>query len=251
MVKYNSDSDLGPTSRNKINRTGIRLPVLLVLALQFSAYSINAHDAEDSAVLGNTISGKVDIVTMSGEHKQDRSNIVVFVEGVTLPAKPQQVEDSTRIGHKGKRFSPEVLPIVRGDSVDFFNDDDIFHNVFSLSRTQPFDLGVYPKGSSRMVRFDRTGLVRIYCNLHPNMVGNILILNNPYYAVTDPNGSYTISDVPDGQYRLRVWTEFSDAIGKDIDLTKRSVHSHSFTITETKKRIKHKNKYGKPYNGKY
>ena len=251
MVKYNSVSDFGLRPFRMINRARNRLLVLLLLALQFSAYSTNAHDAEDAAAPANTISGKVDIVTMSGEHKQDRSNIVVFVEGATLPDKPQPMQDSTRIGHKGKRFSPEVLPIVRGDSVDFFNDDDIFHNVFSLSRTQPFDLGVYPKGSSRMLRFDRTGLVRIYCNLHPNMVGNILILNNPYFAVTDPNGSYTISGIPDGKYRLRVWSEFTDEIGKDIDLTKSSVHSHSFTITETKKRVKHKNKYGKPYNGKY
>ncbi len=83
------------------------------------------------------------------------------------------------------------------------------------------------------------------------MVSSILVLNSPYYAVTDIDGNYFINGVPDGQYRLRVWYEFSDEIDKSIGLTKGSVHSHSFTITETKKRVKHKNKYGKTYTGKY
>ena len=238
-------------STSGTHRAGLRFRVFLVLALQFQVHSVLAADNQEVASSGNSISGNVNVVTMSGEHKQDRSNIVVFVEGVSVPDQVRQPQDIPQIGHKGKRFSPEIVPIVRGNSVDFFNDDNIFHNVFSLSKTKPFDLGIYPQGSSKLVSFDRTGLVKIYCNLHPNMVGNILILNNPYYALTDANGDYSISGVPDGQYRLRAWYEFSGEIEKTIDLTKGSAHSHSFTITETKKRVKHKNKYGKPYTGKY
>ena len=249
MVK--SCSVIRLLSPSGTTRAGLRFLVFLILALQFRVHCVMAADDQKLARPGITISGNVDVLTMSGEHKQDRSNIVVFVEGVSGPYQAQQPRDVPRIGHKGKRFSPGITPIVRGNSVDFFNDDNIFHNVFSLSKTKPFDLGVYPKGSSKLVNFDRTGLVKIYCNLHPNMVGNILILNNPYYAVTDTYGNYSISGVPEGQYRLRVWYEFSNELEKTIHLTKGSAHSHSFTITETKKRVKHKNKYGKPYTGKY
>lgn len=233
------------------SRVGLRFLVWLILAHLFGVHSVMAADDQELARPGNSISGNVDVVTMSGEQRQDRSNIVVFVEGVSVPYQAQQPQAIPQIGHKGKRFSPEIMPIVRGNSVDFFNDDNIFHNVFSLSKAKRFDLGVTPQGSSKLVKFDRAGLVKIYCNLHPNMVSSILVLNSPYYAVTDIDGNYSINGVPDGQYRLRVWYEFSDEIDKSIDLTKGSVHSHSFMITETKKRVKHKNKFGKTYTGKY
>lgn len=238
-------------SVSRTSQARVHLSLFLILTFQFCGHAAMAAGDHDGANLGNTISGNIVVVTISGEHKKDRSNFVVFVDGISTPYQAQQPQDIPRIGHKGKRFSPEIMPIVRGSSIDFFNDDNIFHNVFSLSKTKPFDLGVYPKGTSKLVSFDRTGLVKIYCNLHPNMVGNILILNNPYYAVTDTNGDYSINGVPDGQYRLRVWHELSAEIDKSIDLTEGNSHSHSFTIRETRKRVKHRNKYGKPYKEKY
>ncbi len=109
------------------------------------------------------------------------------------------------LDQRGMQFRPQVLPIVAGTTVEFPNQDNVFHNVFSYSEPGEFDLGRYPKGDSRSVRFDTPGIVRVYCDIHASMNATILVLDNPFFAVPDERGTYEISDIPPGEYVVHCW----------------------------------------------
>ena len=102
-------------------------------------------------------------------------------------------------------FHPQVLPILVGTTVDFPNRDNLFHNVFSYSQPKEFDLGRYPTGMQKSVRFDNPGIVRVYCDIHSHMNATILILDNPYFAVPDDQGNFSIKNVPRGTYTVKFW----------------------------------------------
>ena len=199
----------------------------------------------------NTVSGAVEILKKDGSAKNYRSNVIVFLEQTGDKPSYQAPAEDIVISQRGRRFRPAVLPIVRGTSLAFPNDDKVLHNVFSLSKTKPFDLGNYKKGESRSVSFDSPGISKVYCNIHPKMELDVLVLNNPYFAKTAKDGSYSIAGVPDGDYTLRVWHELSEPVSKPISLTGGEVQQHQLQIQISKIRAKHNNKYDKPYRGKY
>lgn len=134
------------------------------------------------------------------------ADVVVSIEGApeaktpSSAAKPKAVMDQ-----KDLKFSPRVLAIAAGTTVDFPNDDKTFHNVFSNSEAKKFDLGLYPSGQSRSVTFDKPGVVKILCNAHPNMEAYIVVKNHRYFGVTDGHGNYSLAGVPLGKYRVEVW----------------------------------------------
>ena len=103
---------------------------------------------------------------------------------------------------RDQRFVPHVLAITTGTTVDFPNGDVFYHNVFSLSKTARFDLGRYAVGSSKSVRFDRPGIVRVFCEIHSHMSAFVLVFAHHYFAVTDAEGRYHIDDVPPGTYTV-------------------------------------------------
>ena len=104
-------------------------------------------------------------------------------------------------------FLPHVLGITRGSTVDFPNDDPIFHNVFSLSSAATFDLRRYPRGQSRSRPFPKAGIVKVYCNIHSHMSATILVMDNPYFTVPARDGAFELANVPAGQYTLVGWHE--------------------------------------------
>ena len=104
-------------------------------------------------------------------------------------------------------FVPHVLAITTGTTVEFPNSDRIYHNVFSLSKTRSFDLGRYAVGRSKSVRFDRPGIVRVFCDIHSHMSAFILVFNHPFFALTDAEGRYRIDRVPPGSYSVVAWNE--------------------------------------------
>ena len=85
------------------------------------------------------------------------------------------------------------------------NDDVIFHNVFSYSTPNDFDLGLYPRGESRAKTFQYPGVVRIYCSIHESMSATIFVAPSSHFAVAEPDGDFALRDVPPGKYRLRTW----------------------------------------------
>jgi hypothetical protein len=108
---------------------------------------------------------------------------------------------------RDQTFLPHVLAITVGTTVDFPNSDVTFHNVFSLSKTKTFDLGRYSRGKSKAVRFDRPGVVQVFCDIHSHMSAYILVFAHRYFAVTDQAGTFSIAGVPPGSYTLAVWHE--------------------------------------------
>jgi plastocyanin len=140
-------------------------------------------------------------------HARDEwRNIVVYVDRVPAGVGSPPVERAV-LRQRDERFSPHVLPIVRGTTVEFPNEDPLFHNVFSLSRAKEFDLGRYPRGASRSVAFDQTGIVQVFCHIHSDMSAVVLVLDNGYFAVPDSSGRYAIPDLPPGEYTLVAWHE--------------------------------------------
>ena len=225
----------------------IRHVLLLVLCLLTSSIII----ARSASASSNIVSGKISVSDRKGKDVTVRSNVVVFIDGLNL----QQLElvDKTPylISHKNRQFSPRVLPILKGQVLDFYNDDSIFHNVFSLSKANTFDLGIYPEGTSKLVTFNRSGLVKIYCNIHPNMISNILVLNNSLFTRTNNAGEFEIKNVPDGDITIRIWHENGDEASKKITVSGGKRFEESFQIVETKFFRPHKNKFGKTYKSKY
>lgn len=116
-----------------------------------------------------------------------------------------------RLVQKDKMFTPHLLVVPTGSSVEFPNQDPFFHNVFSLFNGKRFDLGLYESGTSRAVRFDREGVSYIFCNIHPEMGAIVLSLGTPYYGVSTAAGAVAIHNVPPGSYRLHVWSEVAQS----------------------------------------
>lgn len=155
--------------------------------------------------------------------KMDYSGAVVWLDAVgvkpQLPIAPPRV----RMTQRDKVFSPHTMAITVGTTVDFPNFDPIFHNVFSNYDGQPFDLGLYQPGSTRSVTFTKAGVVRVFCNIHASMSAAIAVLDRPFFAVSEKNGSFKISGIPDGDYRLRLYHERAgkatlDALGRRVSL---------------------------------
>jgi len=143
--------------------------------------------------------------------KVDYSALRDFVVNIEQPfndivpeALRSQVVKTTQ---KDANFDPHVLPVVVGTTVRWPNEDDIFHNVFSMSEAKEFDLGYYKKEKEPAVRFDRVGKVDVFCAIHTKMHCIILVLPNPYFAMADEKGRFTIKNVPAGTYQLRGWHE--------------------------------------------
>jgi Plastocyanin len=132
-------------------------------------------------------------------------NVVLYVQDA--PGAPQSPPAHAAMTQDDERFTPHVLPVLRGTTVDFPNADDVFHNVFSLSSARTFDLGRYPKGSAKAVTFDRSGVVQVFCHIHSDMSAVILVLDNPYFAQPARTGRYAIEDVPPGEYTVVGWHE--------------------------------------------
>lgn len=201
---------------------------------------------------GNTVSGEINLMDKDGSAKKYRSDVVVFLEQVgTKQSFEAAPKDDIVISQRGRKFRPSVVPILKGTALVFPNDDRVLHNVFSLSKMAPFDLGNYAQHESRSVTITHSGLVTVYCNMHPAMQLDVLVLDNPYFAKTKQDGLYAIENVPDGDYILRVWHELSEEINKPVTLKGGEIQQHNFDMQLTKIRAEHDNKYGKPYRGKY
>ena len=142
---------------------------------------------------------------------EDMHEFLVFIDGhfATTNLTTNVVQVSTRrVAQQGATFSPHILPVVAGTTVEWPNEDNIFHNVFSVSDAKQFDLGLY-KGNppEKRITFDKPGRVDVYCSIHQNMHCVVYVLENSFFAVTDKRGNYSISGVPPGTYKLKAWHE--------------------------------------------
>src|SRR5579864_4314509 len=162
------------------------------------------------AALAGDIEGKV--AGMKGKS-------VVYVDaiaGKTFPAP----KDHPVMDQKGLMFSPHVMVVQQGTTVDFLNSDTVQHNVFWTAiggdKKLGHNLGTWPKGEKRSFTFDKPGVVPMLCNVHPEMAGYLVVSPTPYFAESDDSGAYKIKDVPDGSYSVTVWHEGAKAQSKPV-----------------------------------
>jgi plastocyanin len=191
-----------------------------------------------------TLRGRVAVVEKDGRPAKDAADAVVWVEGPKTRPRPS----SATIAMKGKAFVPRVAVVPMGGSVEFPNQDSIFHNVFSVSGENRFDLNLYKKPKSASKLFEHPGVVRIYCNIHPQMSGFVIVRDNPYWARVGADGSFAIPDVPAGTWVVKGWHERSGESAQTLQVPEAGAVSVSLTLDASKfKRAPHKNKFGKDY----
>jgi plastocyanin len=157
-----------------------------------------------------TVTGRVELSDSKDaavRKQKDYSGVVVWLEPVEGAAPAPTGPGSAQMIQKDKTFSPHVLAVRVGTSVNFPNFDPIFHNAFSNYDGKQFDVGLYAPGSSRKVNFGKAGVVRVFCNIHATMSAVIVVLNTPYYDTTGKNGAFKFADVPAGEYSLHVFHE--------------------------------------------
>lgn len=176
-------------------------------------------------VLAGTIKGKVTI-----PHVRTLADVVVYLDkasGQFPPSKQHAV-----MNQKNLAFVPHVLPVVVGTTVDFLNSDQVLHNVFTPDKcANKFNLGTWPKGQYRSFTFDKVGCSPVLlCNVHPEMEGFIVVLQNPYFALTDKTGLYKIADVPEGTYTLRVWNRKTLDVKQEVTVPTEEAVTSDITL---------------------
>ena len=203
-----------------------------------------------SPLIAADISGQI---KLSSGGKALRS--VEAVDGVVYfrprtpvaPVAPVAPELPFVLSTERKSFTPRVLPIPAGSTVVFPNNDPILHNAFSTSTGNTFDVGLYGQGDQgEPVRFVNPGLVRVYCNVHHNMVAHIVVLDTPFFAVPDEQGRFRISNVPEGPGELLLWHERSTLWRKPV-LVDGDVQQEISLELNRRRVPQHLNKFGKPY----
>ncbi len=195
------------------------------------------------------VAGQV-VITRGRRLKKDRSNVVIVVQGIPDSA-PTPSETPVVIDQTDKTFHPRITVIPTGTTVDFPNNDRVFHNVFSVSRATTFDLGLYKAGSSKSVEFDRAGVIDIYCNIHPQMSAKVLVVDTVHYAVTGPDGSFTLPDVPPGIHPFMAWQADGESFEGTVEVEAGKTSRLTIQLKEDRwSRDRHTRKDGTPY-GRY
>jgi plastocyanin len=189
-----------------------------------------------------TVSGVVRTTVRQGTIA---ARAVVYAEPLDRPAAPKAVKVS--LIQKNKSFSPDVLGVPVGSTIDFPNDDPIFHNVFSLSSPAPFDLGLYRAGASKMLVFSAVATYRVFCNIHPQMTALVVVVPTSFVTVTGTDGAFVL-DLPPGTYRLTVVSGRAAPIVKEISVPAAGLRVDDLALDERLFRDeRHRNKFGKEY----
>ncbi len=210
-----------------------------------------------SALQAATVKGRVQLENSresSVTKRRDYSGVVLWLapaEGRESALTPR-VASATMV-QKNKTFSPHILAVEVGASVAFPNYDPIFHNAFSSYDGRVFDLGLYPPGTTRSVKFDRPGIVRVFCNIHSSMSAVIVVVAGPWFATTAAAGNFEIADVPAGEYTLNVFHERAapetlNALQRQVALGGGPLDLGLLRISEAGYLpLPHRNKYGADY----
>lgn len=225
----------------------IRRSFLKVIGVAVLAISCSAQNQD--------VTMHFDVVREGGKNKtKDSSNVVAWLTPASGALRPAATPaPPLRLVQKNKSFSPHLLVVPVGSVVEFPNRDPFFHNVFSLFEGKRFDLGLYEAGGTRLVHFDRVGISYVFCNIHPEMSAVIVVVDTPYYGVSNRVGELNIRDVPPGNYVLHIWSEESSpeqlqALTRRVSISDAPRSLGSLRLTETPGlRLSHNNKYDQPY----
>lgn len=198
-----------------------------------------------AAVPAGTIVGKVDMVEKGGRRATDLSDVIVYVEGAKVKPRPA----TATMVMKGKAFNPRVVVVPVGGTVQFPNEDPIFHNAFSVSGDNRFDMELYKRPKVGSFTFQHPGIVKVYCNIHPQMSAVVVVRDNPLFTKAAADGSFTIENVPAGRYAVKAWHERGGEAAEEVAVTDTGQAQARFSLDgSTFKAVPHKNKFGKDYS---
>jgi plastocyanin len=190
------------------------------------------------------VSGRVTVTEAGGKPATDIATAVVYLEGEGPRATPVRAEMSL----DGRNFTPRVAVVPVGSTVSFPNHDPFNHNVFSVSESNAFDLGLYGRGRSESHRFRHPGVVRLYCNIHPRMSGFVIVVANAYFTQPSADGTYRLADVGAGTYVLHVWYERAPEVTRRITVPTGGLAEVDVALDASGYKWEpHKNKYGQEY----
>lgn len=150
----------------------------------------------------STYSRSIPTVALAPE--SELRHVVVYVKDAPKTAVAPM---HAAIRQRNENFVPRVVAVTVGSEVDFPNDDPIYHNVFSLSRVKTFDLGRYPQGKSRRQRFDKPGVVKVFCQIHSHMSATVMVFDHPWFVIPAEQGTFELSGVPPGMHQVTAWHE--------------------------------------------
>jgi len=192
------------------------------------------------------LSGKLSVLTVSvGSRVRGPEEALVFLEDAPntggLPSGPFKMEQA------GKSFIPDLLIVPVGAEVQFPNLDSILHNVFSVSPVNTFDLGLHKSGDQVSVKFARPGIVPIYCNIHPQMVGHVVVVGNPFFTHPKPDGTFSFKAVPTGTFHLVAWFPYGDPARQAVTVAAGQRAQVEVKIKESASASRHERKDGSRY----
>lgn len=195
-----------------------------------------------------TVAGRVTVLERGDKAATDVGQAVVWLDGARRAGAPVQ-PDTARVVAADKEFRPRVTVIPVGGTVSFPNNDAFDHNVFSLSQEAPFDLGLYGRGQAKAVQFTKPGIIRVYCNVHAQMSAFVVVPASPWYAQPGADGSFTIANVPPGEYMLQAWHQRAAAFAaQTIRVGANGVAGLDLKLdARGYKFVQHLDKFGQPY----
>jgi plastocyanin len=211
--------------------------VFVFISLIFSAQSF-AHN----------VSGTVEVILKGEKKKPDLSSVIVYLDPVGTDAKidPAVQKKQFVMSTKNKSFVPRALAVPLGATVSFPNYDSIFHNLFSVSTPNQFDLGLYKGGASKSKSFEHPGIVKVFCNVHPQMSATIIVSASKYFTLADKAGNFDLGLVPNGSFALRAYADEGQAT-QPIQVSDTPLKLKLIINGRTFKKVPHKNKFGKDY----
>ena len=199
-----------------VKRLGRRTAVLAAIVAG-AAVAADHSAAQQPAVVRGRVSIGIPVATKRATNTYSRTiqasqlapvselnNVVIYLKNAPKQA-PRPVR--VQILQEHETFVPRVVAVPVGSSVDFPNGDPIYHNVFSLSRVRTFNLGRYPQGQTRSVRFDKPGLVKVFCEIHSHMSASVMVFDHPWFVVPGTDGRFELPAVPAGTREITAWHE--------------------------------------------
>jgi plastocyanin len=184
--------------------------------------------ARKGVPLATSAYGRRDVGPRATDAGSDTTHVIVFLAGVKQSSSPAPTR--VRIAQRNEQFVPSVAAVTTGSTIDFPNEDPYFHNVFSLSRAATFDLGRYRSGQSKARILPTPGIVKVFCHLHAQMSAAIMVLDHPWFAIPDSDGTFSIRGIPAGRHTIVAWHERIGERRDPVTITPGGTAQVSFTL---------------------